>query len=68
MRTSCMTALNGCMMNVPFQSKNQNTVQTALSAERSSIRIMLLGSHSIARNADADWIGANYEHKAMREV
>ena len=63
-----MTALNGSMMNVPFQSKNPSTVQTAPSAERSSIRIMQEGNRSIVKHADADWIGANYEHKAMREV
>ena len=63
-----MTALNGSMMNVPYPSRNPNTALTALSAERSSTRITLFGSHSIARTADADWIGASYEHKAMREV
>ena len=68
MRTSCMTALNGSMMNVPFRSKNPSTAQTVLFVVHSSIRIMLLGSHGIVKPADADWIGANYEHKAMREV
>ena len=46
----------------------RNTEQAVLFAVPSSIRITLLESHSIARTADADWIGANYEHKAMREV
>lgn len=46
----------------------RNTVRTVLFAVPFSIRIMLFGSHSIVRTADADWIGANYEHKAMREV
>ena len=63
-----MTALNGSMMNVLFRSKNPNTAPTALSAERSSIRSMQEGNRSIVKPADADWIGANYEHKAMREV
>ena len=62
-----MTALNGSMMNVPFRSRNPNTAQTALSVEHSSIRNTLFGSHNTVRIADADWIGANYEHKAMRE-
>ena len=61
-----MTALNGSMVNVPFLSRNQNTVQTVLFVVPSSIRIMLLESHSIARTADADWIGVNDEHRAMR--
>ena len=55
-------------MNVPFRSRNPNTAQTALFVVPSSIRITLFGSHSIARAADADWIGANYEHEAMCEV
>ena len=63
-----MTALNGYMMNVPFRSRNQNTELTVLFVVPFSIRITLFGSHSIVRSADADWIGANYEHKAMREV
>ena len=46
-------------MNVPFRSINPNTAPTVLSAERSSIRITLLGSHSIARTAGADWGGKN---------
>ena len=46
----------------------RNTAQTVLFAVPSTIMTTLLGSHSIARTADADWIGANYEHKAMREV
>ena len=65
-QTLCMTALNGSMMNVPFLSINPNTAQTVLFVVPSSIRITLFGSHSIAKTADADWIGANYEHKAMR--
>ena len=63
-----MTALNGSMMNVPFRSRNQNTAPTVLFVVPFSIMITLFGSHSIARTADADWIGANYEHKAMCEV
>ena len=60
--------LNGFMMNAPYLSINPNTAQTVLFVVPSSIRITLLESHSIARTADADWIGVNYEHKAMREV
>ena len=63
-----MTALNGSMMNVQFLSRNPNTVQTVLFVVHFSIMNTLFGSHSIARTADADWIGANYEHKAMCEV
>ena len=59
MQTSCMTALNGCMMNVPFRPRNPNTALTVLSVDHSSIRNTLFGSHSIARAADADWIGAD---------
>ena len=46
----------------------RNTAQTVLFVVPFSIRITLFGSHSIAKPADADWIGANYEHKAMHEV
>ena len=63
-----MTDLNGSMMNVPFLSRKPSTVLTALSAEHSSIRNTQTENRHIVRPADADWIGANYEHKAMREV
>ena len=63
-----MTALNGSMMNVPFRSRNQNTAQTVLFVVHFSIMNTLFGIHNIVKPADADWIGANYEHKAMREV
>ena len=63
-----MTALNGYMMNVPLRSRNQNTELTVLFVVPFSIRITLFGSHSIVKPADADWIGVNYEHEAMREV
>ncbi|MFX7845301.1 hypothetical protein ABTK14_23890 [Acinetobacter baumannii] len=46
----------------------RNTAQTALFVVHFSIMNTLFGSHNIVKPADADWIGANYEHKAMREV
>ena len=63
-----MTDLNGSMMNAPFLSINPNTEQTVLFVVHFSIMNTLFGSHSIARTADADWIGANYEHESMCEV
>ena len=68
MQTSCMTALNGSMMNVPFRSKNPSTAQTVLFVVHFSIMNTLSENHSIVRPADADWIGVNYEHEAMCEV
>ena len=63
-----MTALNGSMMDVTFRPKKLSTAQTVLFAVPSTIMTTLFGSHNIVKPADADWIGANYEHKAMREV
>ena len=59
MLTSCMTALNGSMMNVPFRSRNPSTVPTALSAALSSTRNTQTENRHIVKPADADWIGAD---------
>ena len=46
----------------------RNMALTAPSVGNSSAKNTLIENRNIARTADADWIGANYEHKAMCEV
>ena len=46
----------------------RNTALTALSAALSSTRNTQTENRHIVRTADADWIGANYEHESMCEV